>query len=102
MMEWHLWCHQTKTATTDFQRILDVYWYSYVLNDTFELDEGYFTTEDPTSEEVPLKRGIEPAQIEGAVRGREWAHGKPQDYLDETFHKFNRMYFGDRMFDRIL
>lgn len=30
----------------------------YKLSDTIELDEGYFTTEDPSDGETPLKRGI--------------------------------------------
>ena len=30
----------------------------YKLSDTIELDEGYFTTENPSDEERPLKRGI--------------------------------------------
>ena len=30
----------------------------YKLSDTIELDEGYFTTENPSDDETPLKRGI--------------------------------------------
>ena len=30
----------------------------YRLSDTIELDEGYFTTENPSDDETPLKRGI--------------------------------------------
>ena len=172
----------------------------YVLKDTFELDEGYFTKEDPTSEDEPLKRGIgsqrkekvlvmvesEPVEnpkkgkkdrkcghikmkvipdlkattfkeatkecadggafavmdnlsghsgVEESVSGsdrqtipgkdapkklpwvhvaianakslfRDMYHGIKEDflqyYLDEFCYKFNRMYFGDRMFDRIV
>ena len=172
----------------------------YVLKDTFELDEGYFTTEDPTENGGGLKRGIgsqrkakvlvmvesEPVEnpkkggkdrkcghikmkvisdissdtfksatencvdkdafavmdnwsghsgVEEVVAGsdrqttpgkdapkrlpwvhvaianakslfRDMYHGIKEDflqyYLDEFCYKFNRIYFGDRMFDRIV
>ncbi len=172
----------------------------YVLKDTFELDEGYFTTEDPTDEDEHLKRGIgsqrnskvlvmvesEPVEnpkkgkkdckcghikmkvipdlssgtfkesvekcvdkdsyavmdnlsghsgVEKVVAGydrqttpgkdapkrlpwvhvaianaktlfKDMYHGIKEEflqyYLDEFCYKFNRMYFGDRMFDRIV
>ena len=172
----------------------------YVLKDTFELDEGYFTTEDPTDEDEQLKRGIgshrnskvlvmvESGPVENPKKGkkdrkcghikmkvipdlasdtfkesvercadkdsyavmdnlsghtgvekavagsdrqttpgkdapkrlpwvhvaianaktlfRDMYHGIKEEflqyYLDEFCYKFNRMYFGDRMFDRIV
>lgn len=172
----------------------------YVLNGTFELDEAYFTSEDTTSDDDPLKRGIgsqrkakvlvmvesepmeNPAQgkksrkcghikmkvipdlksttfrdtteacaaegasavmdnlpghsgVEEAVAGsdrqtvkgkdapkvlpwvhvaianakslfRDMYHGIKEEflqyYLDEFCYKFNRKYFGDAMFDRIV
>lgn len=172
----------------------------YELKDTIELDEGYFTTEDKTADDEPLKRGIgsqrkakvlvmvESQPVESPVKGKKqrkcghikmkvipdlktetfreeadscidanatvvmdnlsghrgvedvtavserqtvpgkdapkvlpWVHvaisnAKSlfkdmyhgikeeflQEYLNEFCYKFNRMYFGDRLFDRLI